>query len=215
MQITFIFIGTYRFLSVIRQTAVLIGEPKHGVWRIQDNGHVREWRRHGNIGLDQNVDPNSASLTPEQMNIIAENYASFIPEEGAGGYKAPENQFTDGYHDYLDLTIYHPKYGGKYDDHEPIDLAHFYCTMSQAGFPHELDVWRFAMGQPLVNKIGPLGKRAGENYQKMMLYLSICESQFACVKYCEPTTCNNCNRPFLLQKNQVWTSEKTISMCFP
>ena len=39
--------------------AYLIGEPKHGVWRIQDNGHVREWRRRGHVGLDRNVDPNS------------------------------------------------------------------------------------------------------------------------------------------------------------
>ena len=153
--------GTYRFLSVIRQTAVLIGEPKHGIWRVQDNGHVREWRRHGKVGLDKDVDPNSDSLTEEQMRIIRENYASFIPEEGFGAYKLPEDQFIDGYHNYIDLTIYHPKYDGKYDDHEPIDLAHFYCTMSQAGFPHEIDVWKYAMGQPLVNKVGPLGKRAG------------------------------------------------------
>ena len=52
---------------------------------------------------------------------------------------------------------------GKYDDHEPLDLPHFYCTMSQSGFPHEQDIWKFAMGQPQANKIGPLGKRAGKS----------------------------------------------------
>ena len=46
------------------------------------------------------------------------------------GYKYPYQKETDGFHDYVDLTIYHPKYGGKYDQHDPIDLAHFYCTIS-------------------------------------------------------------------------------------
>ena len=33
--------GTYRFLTIHEQTAVLIGEGKHGVWRIQENGFIR------------------------------------------------------------------------------------------------------------------------------------------------------------------------------
>ena len=108
------------------------------------------------------VDPNDVdNLTVEQLNIINDNYASFIPEEDSSGYKSPENQFVDGYHNYIDLTIYHPKYGGKYNDHEPIDLPQFYCTMSSAGFKHLADAWRYAMGQPRANQIGPLGKRAG------------------------------------------------------
>ena len=60
--------GTYRFLSVARQTATLIGEPKHGLWRIQDNGHVRCYRRNGKIGLDKDVDPNG-ELTKEQLQV--------------------------------------------------------------------------------------------------------------------------------------------------
>ena len=123
---------------------------------------MREWRRHGKVGLDKDVDPNSDSLTEEQMRIIRENYASFIPEEGFGGYKLTEDQFVEGYHNWIDLTIYHPKYDGKYDDHEPIDLPSFFCTMSQDGFPYMQDVWKFMMGQDKVNKLGPLAKRAGE-----------------------------------------------------
>ena len=96
------------------------------------------------------------------FQIVMNNYDGYIPEEGYGGYKYPHQQFVDGYHNFVDLTIYHPKFQGKYNDHEPIDLAHFYCTMSQGGFPHEQDVWKFVMGQPQVNKIGPLGKRAGK-----------------------------------------------------
>ena len=108
------------------------------------------------------VDPNDVdNLTAEQLKIINDNYASFIPEESWNGYKSPDNQFVDGYHNFIDLTIYHPKYGGKYDDHEPIDLPQFYCTTSGPELPHLDDVWKYAMGQPKANQIGPLGRRAG------------------------------------------------------
>ena len=48
----------------------MIGESKHGVWRVQDNGHVREWRKHNHVGLDKNLDPNDANLTKHQLEII-------------------------------------------------------------------------------------------------------------------------------------------------
>ena len=38
--------------------------------------------------------------------------AGFIPEEGFGGYKYPHQQYVDGYHNFIDLTIYHPKFAG-------------------------------------------------------------------------------------------------------
>ena len=61
--------GTYRHMTIVEQTAVMEGESKHGVWRVQDNGHVREFRRHGKIGLHKDVDPNSDSLTAEQLTV--------------------------------------------------------------------------------------------------------------------------------------------------
>ena len=72
-------LGTYRFLSVFQQTAIIIGEAKHGLWRLQNNGFIREYRRFSHIGLDQNLDPNSENLTAEQLEILNTNYNAFIP----------------------------------------------------------------------------------------------------------------------------------------
>lgn len=30
--------GTFRFMDIKEQTAWIVGEPKHGLWRYQDNG---------------------------------------------------------------------------------------------------------------------------------------------------------------------------------
>lgn len=65
------------------------------------------------------------------------------------------------YVDFIDLSIYHPKYGGKYEDHVPIDLRHYFCTLSGPDYPHVANVWKYAMGQPMANTVGPLGRRAG------------------------------------------------------
>ena len=54
-----------------------------------------------------------------------------IPGVDEDGYRYPDDQFSYGFHNYVDLTIYHPKYGGRYDNHVPIDLAHYYCTISK------------------------------------------------------------------------------------
>ena len=39
--------GTYRFMSVYEQTAVVIGEGKHGIWRIQV---LLTWGNFGRVG---------------------------------------------------------------------------------------------------------------------------------------------------------------------
>ena len=147
--------------NVIEQTALLLGEAKHGVWRIQDNGHIREYRKYGKDGLRETVDPNDPTITKEDLDIIKSSYTNYMPEDKSL-YKLPEDRVRSGYLQYVDLSIYHPKYGGKYDDHEPIDLPHFYCTMSQGGYPHAWKAWQYATKQPMMNKIGPLGKRAGK-----------------------------------------------------
>ena len=77
------------------------------------------------------MDPNSENLGSSDLALLRNNYASYIPGLKEKGYRYPNDQFTDGYYNYVDLSIYHPKYGGKYDDHVPIDLAHFYCTISK------------------------------------------------------------------------------------
>ena len=109
----------------------MIGEPKHGIWRVHDNGHIREYRKFGKRGLedvDANgnaVDPNG-DLTRRQTETINDDYTHFMPDD-ASIYKYPDERLNSGRQQFLDLTIYHPKYGGKYNKHVPIDLPYFYC----------------------------------------------------------------------------------------
>jgi hypothetical protein len=42
---------------------------------------------------------------------------------------------AQGMRNFVDLPITHARYGGRYKDHEPIDLPHWYCTMSIENFP--------------------------------------------------------------------------------
>ena len=36
---------TYRFVNVAEQVFTMTGEGKHGLWRVQENGMIREYRR--------------------------------------------------------------------------------------------------------------------------------------------------------------------------
>ena len=47
---------TYRFVNVAEQVLTMIGEGKHGLWRIQENGTVREYLKKGAAGLPQDAD---------------------------------------------------------------------------------------------------------------------------------------------------------------
>lgn len=158
---------TYRFVTVAEQVMTMIGEGKHGLWRIQESGTIREYLRPGAEGLKEGADLTS----PENLAVIRENYQSYLPGEGFDGYKYPDQKVTDdGRLAYIDLPITHAKYDGKYDDHVPLDLPSFYCTMSGAGYPYAQKAMDFAFSQSGANEIGPLGKRAGfdvkENYTK-------------------------------------------------
>ena len=129
---------------------------------------IREYRKYGKTGLSATKEStiNSDGLTRDDLNIIKHDYTSYMPEDRTL-YKLSTDKVKDGHLQYMDLSIYHPKYGGKYDDHVPIDLAHFFCTMTQGGFKHAWTAWRYAVKQPMMNKIGPLGKRAGEIHQSL------------------------------------------------
>ena len=67
----------------------MVGEPKHGVWRVQENGHIREYRLYGKTGLQDGVDANEENLADFQMKSILNDYKAFIPEAGANGYFNP------------------------------------------------------------------------------------------------------------------------------
>lgn len=161
--------STYRFVSVAEQVFTMIGEGKHGLWRIQENGTIREYLKRDAKGLDKNAN----ILAKENQHIIEQNYSAYIPEESWSGYKYPDEQYSkDGKLNYIDLPITHPKYKGKYAEHAPIDLANWYCTMSENDYPYAHKAMNFAFSQNGANKIGPLGKRAGldvnENYTKVL-----------------------------------------------
>ena len=47
---------TYRFVNVVEQTMTMIGEGKHGLWRVQDNGTIREYRKKDAQGLKSGAD---------------------------------------------------------------------------------------------------------------------------------------------------------------
>ena len=144
-----------------KQVLTIVGEAKHGLWRFQENGFIREYRKGSLPGISQDLDPNSI-LSEEDLKMINDNYASMDPSVDEKGYYYPDQKLNDdGQQNYVDLTIYHPKYGGKYDDHVPIDMAAYYCTMSQPLYPFVSDLWRFVREQPRANEVGPLGKRAG------------------------------------------------------
>ena len=122
--------GTYRMFNIFEQTVVFFGEPKLGLWRIQENGFIREYRRYAKNGLRETADPNDPNLPWSDFEVIKNNYASYMPADNTL-YKYPDDETWNGYFQYLDLSIYHPKYEGKYDNHVPIDLPHFYVTISQ------------------------------------------------------------------------------------
>lgn len=107
-------------------------------------------------------------MDPALLSTINESYAAFLPEESWSGYKYPDQEITgDGAMNWVDLPISHAKYGGKYDDHVPIDLPHWYCTMSQGTFPYAAEVWDFISHQPMANVVGPLGQRAGLDIKEL------------------------------------------------
>ncbi len=160
---------TYRFITVAEQVLTMIGEGKHGLWRVQENGTVREYLKKGASGL-----PATADLTAkENLAKIESDYSAYLPQESWSGYKYPDEKLSkDGQLNYIDLPINHPKYKGKYAKHEPIELPNFYCTMSENDYPYAKQAMNFAFNQPGANKIGPLGKRAGldvkENYTNVL-----------------------------------------------
>jgi hypothetical protein len=155
---------TFRFVNIAEQVFTMMGEGKHGLWRLQENGMIREYLRSGATGLA----PGDDLYDPANLPAIRSDYSHFLPEEGFDGYKDPfEPVNAEGRSNFIDLPITHPKYGGKYRDHVAIDLPHWYCTMSDASFPQAARAMQFAFAQQGANRIGPLGRRAGLDIEEL------------------------------------------------
>lgn len=159
---------TYRFINVAEQVFTMIGEGKHGVWRTQEKGIIREYLKPNATGLKEGSD----LYSEENQKIIADQYVASMEDRSALYYYPDEMVNESGHLTYIDLPITHPKYKDKYKDHVPIDLANFYCTMSGPDFPYSRHVMDYSFAQEGANQIGPLGKRAGldikENYTKVL-----------------------------------------------
>lgn len=158
--------NTFRFVTVNEQVLTIIGEGKHGLWRIQDNGTVRMYLKAGKTGLRKGSDPNSAANAAK----IKSDYSAY--EEGDGmnwGHwvsdQTPVND--DGYMNFVDVAISGPVFGGKYRNHVPIDLPSWYCTMSEPTYPNSADAMHYAFKQKGANVVGPLGKRAGLDIKEL------------------------------------------------
>lgn len=156
---------TYRFVTVAEQVMTMIGEGKHGLWRMQENGTVRMYLKPGKTGL-----PVGTNVLTTSASALSDAYVAYDLSIGFPLYKYPSQGVTDGKLNFVDVPITHPVFGGKYAEHEPIDLPSFYCTMSEQDAPHAKEVMDFVYRQKGANVIGPLGKRAGldvkENYTK-------------------------------------------------
>lgn len=159
---------TYRFITVAEQVMTMIGEGKHGLWRMQENGTVRLYLRPQAQGFSVGTNVNTVSADAINAAYLSHDYSIGFPL-----YKYPDNPVTDGKLNFIDVPITHPVFGTKYANHAPIDLPSFYCTMSEQDYPHAAEVMDFIFAQAAstgANAVGPLGKRAGldvsENYTK-------------------------------------------------
>ena len=155
--------NTFRFVNVNEQVFTMIGEGKHGLWRIQEAGFIREYLIPGKTGLKKGADAND----PKNLATIKGDYSSYIVGPGNdtefwAGYHYPTDAINaDGNQNFVDVAITSAKYNGKYTKHVPIELPSWYCTMSSYTFPEAADAMAFAFNQKGANKIGPLGVRAG------------------------------------------------------
>ncbi len=158
--------NTFRFVTVNEQVLTIIGEGKHGLWRIQDNGTIREYLIDGKAGLAKGADVNAS----KNLAVLKSDYSSYIVGDGMnwGGWKSPQTPVNaDDRMNFVDLSITNAKYGTKYANHVPIDLPSWYCTMSEPTYPSAATAMKFAFGQKGANQIGPLGKRAGLDVKEL------------------------------------------------
>merc|ERR1712200_340612 len=99
--------GVYRHFMVMEQTAVMIGEAKHGLWRIHEAGFIREYLRTDagtNCWLENMTNPNEWS-TDAEYDILMNQYSHYSPDVA---YHYPNDEVDEnGCLNFVDLTIYH------------------------------------------------------------------------------------------------------------
>merc|ERR1712018_1009643 len=75
--------GVYRHFTVMEQTAVMIGEAKHGLWRIHETGFIREYLKADAQSCwlaNSTTNPND-NLNSSELEILIGSYSHYEPEE--------------------------------------------------------------------------------------------------------------------------------------
>src|SRR5690606_5420442 len=65
---------TYRFISISEQVLTMMGDGKHGVWRVQEQGTIREYLKPGATGIKVGED----IFSDANKDTVANDYAPFI-----------------------------------------------------------------------------------------------------------------------------------------
>ena len=117
--------NTYRFVTVREQVLTVIGEAKHGMWRIQDNGLVRLYRKFGTTGVPIGADvydPSlQAAITSDYKPVLIPGLETGDMIGGWAGYRYSQDADGDGQAAFVDIHIYHPYFKSSYDNHPVID----------------------------------------------------------------------------------------------
>ena len=131
------------------QTAMLVGEGKHGVWRFQENGFIRIYRGVGkegippqkregvrdlreNVVIDDDMEDKESAWEINRLLIILERNYMPIDPNFEFNHQFGEEVFEPNGRNWLnwiDLPIYHARFAGKYKEHVPIDLPVYYCQV--------------------------------------------------------------------------------------
>jgi len=81
------------------------------------------------VGIKQEDKNSALDGDDEQLNSILVNH--YTHQDGSENrdhkHSSGEEISEDGFLNWLDFTIYHPKFGGKYKDHPVMDLPWYYC----------------------------------------------------------------------------------------
>ena len=98
----------------------------------QGAGFIRVYRTQGSeVGIKQEDKNSALDGDDEQLNSILVNH--YTHQDGSENrdhkHSFGEEISEDGILNWLDLTIYHPKFGGKYKDHPVMDLPWYYCQV--------------------------------------------------------------------------------------
>ena len=129
---------------------MFIGEEKHGMWRFQENGFIRVYRKNGsNVGILPEekkraiesglhyVDADEYAREDRLLRILRNNYMNIDPALDFDYAFAKTDtsiiKNADGRSievlNWIDLPIYHEKFTRKYEDHVPIDTPAYFCQV--------------------------------------------------------------------------------------